>query len=182
MILPLLYLPPAASLAPFPEAINSLYRLSWSGHSPSCLMTIPSWPAPSLRYCHCKLSAHPVFTILSPCSLHKGLLDYENADAVKALNQAIMLHEHGIHMDHIPSGHMCPSVPNRYEYIRTIQAVALKWLNPADPVTCIDMYNLQRAQLPDFIEELASRPFICCWQQSICPTGISSARISISAY
>lgn len=44
-------------------------------------------------------------------------IDFSNAEAVKALNRALLKHFYGITFWEIPSGYLCPPIPGRADYI-----------------------------------------------------------------
>jgi len=44
-------------------------------------------------------------------------IDFADADAVKALNQALLKHHYRIHQWDIPKGYLCPPIPGRVDYI-----------------------------------------------------------------
>ena len=47
-------------------------------------------------------------------------LDFSNPQAVQSLNQALLLHQYGIHGWTIPDGYLCPPVPGRADYIHAL--------------------------------------------------------------
>lgn len=47
-------------------------------------------------------------------------IDFSNPDAVKALNNAILLADYGIENWDIPQGYLCPPIPGRADYIHYI--------------------------------------------------------------
>ena len=47
-------------------------------------------------------------------------LDFSNPQTVLTLNQALLLHQYGIHGWSIPEGYLCPPVPGRADYIHTL--------------------------------------------------------------
>jgi 23S rRNA (adenine1618-N6)-methyltransferase len=47
-------------------------------------------------------------------------IDFSNADAVKALNKALLKHYYDISFWDIPSGYLCPPIPGRADYIHHI--------------------------------------------------------------
>lgn len=47
-------------------------------------------------------------------------IDFANADSVKALNAALLIHYYGMSMWDIPAGYLCPPVPGRADYIHGI--------------------------------------------------------------
>ena len=44
-------------------------------------------------------------------------IDYADPKAVKALNQALLIHGYGLKMWDIPAGYLCPPIPGRSDYI-----------------------------------------------------------------
>ena len=44
-------------------------------------------------------------------------IDYADPAAVKALNQALLIHGYGVKMWDIPKGYLCPPIPGRSDYI-----------------------------------------------------------------
>jgi len=44
-------------------------------------------------------------------------IDFHDPDAVKALNQALLMQHYGIRFWDIPSGYLCPAIPGRADYI-----------------------------------------------------------------
>jgi len=44
-------------------------------------------------------------------------VDFANPDAVKALNEALLIHHYGINNWEIPAGYLCPPIPGRADYI-----------------------------------------------------------------
>lgn len=47
-------------------------------------------------------------------------LDFAHPQAVLALNQALLVHQYGIHGWSIPQGYLCPPVPGRADYIHAL--------------------------------------------------------------
>lgn len=47
-------------------------------------------------------------------------IDYADAEAVKAMNRALLLHHYGIQLWDIPKGYLCPPVPSRADYIHHV--------------------------------------------------------------
>jgi len=44
-------------------------------------------------------------------------IDFSNADALRALNQALLLHFYHVNFWQIPAGYLCPPIPGRADYI-----------------------------------------------------------------
>src|ERR1035437_1265681 len=47
-------------------------------------------------------------------------IDFSNAEAVKALNKALLKHYYDISFWDIPAGYLCPPIPGRADYIHHI--------------------------------------------------------------
>ena len=65
-------------------------------------------------------------------------IDFANPDAVKILNQAILKNSYGIDFWDFPTGHLCPAVPGRAEYIHHI-AELLETESSHKDITCLDI-------------------------------------------
>ena len=68
-----------------------------------------------------------------------GKLNYNNTEAVRLLNRALLLKQFRLKVD-LPVGHLCPTVPNRAAYIELIEFVInqIFKLSPGE-TTGIDM-------------------------------------------
>ncbi|MEJ7694578.1 23S rRNA (adenine(1618)-N(6))-methyltransferase RlmF [Daejeonella sp.] len=44
-------------------------------------------------------------------------IDFKDADAVKTLNKALLIHFYGVELWDIPEGYLCPPIPGRADYI-----------------------------------------------------------------
>lgn len=76
---------------------------------------------------------------------HKGenTIDFSNTIAIKTLNQTLLHHYYGIKYWDFPSENLCPSIPNRADYIHYI-ADTLKGSNfgklpEGEKITCLDI-------------------------------------------
>lgn len=49
-------------------------------------------------------------------------MDYSSLEAVRLLNRALLLKEYKLNVL-LPEGHLCPTIPNRTEYIRQIESI-----------------------------------------------------------
>ena len=56
-------------------------------------------------------------SFVRPNAYGAASIDYADPMAVKALNQALLLHGYGLKMWDIPDGYLCPPIPGRSDYI-----------------------------------------------------------------
>ncbi len=70
-------------------------------------------------YDFAKLSAcSPALSaFVRPNAYGDASIDYADPEAVKALNQALLIHGYGLKMWDIPDGYLCPPIPGRSDYI-----------------------------------------------------------------
>ncbi|MBK7094414.1 MAG: 23S rRNA (adenine(1618)-N(6))-methyltransferase RlmF [Saprospiraceae bacterium] len=68
-------------------------------------------------------------------------VDFSNAEAVKILNKALLIHYYGIEHWDIPSGYLCPPVPGRADYIHNIADLLGSCNNGTIPsrIRCLDI-------------------------------------------
>lgn len=76
------------------------------------------------------------FVQLNPYS--DSSIDFFNPDAVKALNQALLMYYYDINYWDIPEGYLCPPIPGRADYIHHI-ADLLKKNGHNKAVRCLDI-------------------------------------------
>ncbi len=71
------------------------------------------------RYDFAKLSAaSPPLAPFVRANVHgDASIDYADPAAVRALNQALLLHGYGVKAWDLPSGYLCPPIPGRSDYI-----------------------------------------------------------------
>ena len=71
------------------------------------------------RYDFAELSAaSPPLTPFVRVNMHgDASIDYADPAAVRALNQALLLHAYGVKVWDVPSGYLCPPIPGRSDYI-----------------------------------------------------------------
>src|SRR6185295_8127044 len=56
-------------------------------------------------------------SFVAPNAYGDESIDYANAEAVKALNLALLKHAYGLHTWDTPPGYLCPPIPGRSDYI-----------------------------------------------------------------
>ncbi len=76
-----------------------------------------------------ELSKHIVMS-----KYNDSTIDFSNAEAVKCLNQALLLHHYEIHYWDVPQGYLCPPIPGRADYIHYIADVLAENNNGSIPV------------------------------------------------
>ena len=74
---------------------------------------------------------------------HDASIDFSNANAVKALNQALLKQFYHVYFWEIPKHYLCPAIPGRADYIHYL-ADLLSDLNSGtiptgDKITCLDI-------------------------------------------
>lgn len=70
-------------------------------------------------------------------------IDFSDAQAVKALNKALLIHHYGIDHWDVPSGYLCPPIPGRADYIHHIADLLAESnygkIPLGERVTCLDI-------------------------------------------
>jgi len=64
------------------------------------------------------------FVILNPNG--EETINFADADAVKCLNKALLIHHYGISYWDIPDGYLCPPIPGRTDYIHHLADLACR--------------------------------------------------------
>ena len=54
-------------------------------------------------------------------------IDFSNANAVKALNTALLAHYYQIEFWHVPAGYLCPPIPGRADYVHYLADLLAKY-------------------------------------------------------
>jgi len=84
------------------------------------------------------ISKHPKLkSFVRPNKYDVISIDFANSEAVKELNNALLIHQYGIKNWNIPKGYLCPPIPGRADYIHYI--ADLLNATKADKVKCLDV-------------------------------------------
>lgn len=68
-------------------------------------------------------------------------IDYNDAEAVQCLNQALMCHSHGLTAWRVPSGHLCPAIPGRVDYLCHLSDLLSRDLD-SEPIKGIQILDI----------------------------------------
>ncbi|PWN26197.1 hypothetical protein BDZ90DRAFT_267268 [Jaminaea rosea] len=71
-------------------------------------------------------NAHPAFAQ----HLQDGRINFQDPEALRALNQAVLKQDWGIHVHQQPEDRLCPPVPNRLDYLLWVQDVLNATIGP----------------------------------------------------